>query len=74
MLMGYTVLGHSHSVFPSALMANDSYALNNVILGKEVLWLQQKCSTVRIWGENSSDMHGQKSESIHFIPRYIPDH
>jgi len=71
--MGYRVLGHSHSVFPSALMANDSYALNNAILGKGVLWLVQKCSIVRIWEENSPDIHGQKSESIYFIPSYAPD-
>lgn len=55
-------------------MANDSYALNNAIPGKEVLWLVQKCSIVRIWGENSSDMRGQKSKSIYFIPRNDPDY
>lgn len=69
--MGYRVPGHSHSVFPSALMANDSYASNNTTPGKELLWLVQECSIVRIWGENSSDMHGKKSENMVFFPRYI---
>lgn len=69
--MSYRAPDHSHSVFPSALMANDSYVSNNTIPGKGLLWLVQKCSIVRIWGENSSDMHEQKPENMYFFPRHV---
>lgn len=60
-------------VFPSALIASDSYALNNATPSEELLWLVQKCSVLESGG-NNSDINGKMSESIHFLPEYAPDY